>query len=95
MEGLVVFMVAAVLVEVAWDNIKGALPFDPSDRMDRAVVIALCVFVTVTARLDLPGYYNLVLHPVVAYIVSGLVISRGANVFHDIAKKLQAGKEGV
>lgn len=90
MENLFLYTLVAILAETIWENVKEALPFTFSSKVDRAVVIAVCVFICVTAGLDFPAQYGLMLHPIVGQVITGLVLSRGANVFHDLVKKVEA-----
>lgn len=92
-EVITIFVLVAVFAEMAWENVKEALPFEPSSQVDRAVIIALCVLITVSARLDLAAEYGLILPSVVGQVLSGLVISRGANFIHDIMKRVKGSNQ--
>lgn len=81
-------MAIAFLVEVLTNTIKTALP-----KLNRQYIpfIVGCLGVTmawgtgigVLTTLEIP-----VRHVLVDYLVTGIVISRGANMVHDLAKTL-------
>lgn len=81
-------MAIAFLVEVLTNTIKTAIP-----KLNRQYIplIAGCLGVTmawgtgigVLTTLEIP-----VRHVLVDYLVTGIVISRGANMVHDLAKTL-------
>lgn len=62
----------------------------------RYVSLILGVITAIAYKVNIPGMVGLVaLAPVVNYIVSGLIIGRGANYLNDIFALIQAKKSAI
>ncbi len=80
----------AFVVEVITNTIKGAVPnldtrYLPFVSAVLGVALAWATGIGVLSTLEIP-----VRHIVLDYLVTGVVISRGANIVHDLAKTLSA-----
>lgn len=80
-------LVIALLVEAVAENILWAIQGKMTKEKIVPVIAALVV--AAAAKLDLFYYAGIQLAvPVLGYFLSGVLISRGANVVHDLLKRL-------
>ena len=90
MENLLQFVVIALLAETVWENLKMIWQngkFNP----DRIGALVISIVITVSTGIDLFAALNFNISiPVLGSILTGILISRGANVMHDLLKKIQA-----
>lgn len=86
-ESLTTIILLAVIVEVVTNAIKGAMPFIKGEnkngsRIAAAVVgIILCIstHIGILQKFDIG-----ISEPMIDYIITGIIISRGSNAVHDI-----------
>ncbi len=79
----------AVMTEFLTEMIKESIPFIqkiPARWIAAAVGIIIC-FLTDTGLLALVGEYSR--YPYLDYFITGLIISRGSGVIHDLLNSLQ------
>src|SRR5690554_3992672 len=86
-DSLTTVALLALIVEVATNGLKAAFPFikgknKTGSRITSAAVgTALCL----TTRMGILQNMNItVSHPILDYIITGIIISRGSNAVHDI-----------
>ena len=90
---LVVLVIIALICEAVWETLKmvwqeGKLSID---RIGALVIGLLIAFVT---SCDIFQLINIpVVIPYVGIVLTGILISRGANFVHDLLSKLQTQKE--
>lgn len=91
MEVLGMIVIAAVLVEAVTTAIKPIWDADKRKLAPAAVASLLIGLVlSFAANLDLPGAVGMTITwPVVSQIITGIVISRGANYVYDIIDKIK------
>ena len=85
-------VMAALLVEALWESLKmlwqaGKLNYD------RLGAILLGLAVCVLAKIDFFTTVGVSIPPPFGYIASGILVSRGANFFHDLIKKVETVNE--
>jgi len=97
-ESLTTVALLAVIVEVATNGLKAAFPFikgkqKNGSRITSAVVgTALCL----TTHIGILQNMNIeVSHPVLDYVITGIIISRGSNAVHDIISVFNERKEKI
>jgi len=81
--------VLAILVEVCVDILKSAIPFIHGwkSQLSSIVVGVLLATATATGLLHTLGIH--LSAPWIDFFLTGLVISRGSNFFHDLLGKLK------
>lgn len=87
MEKLLSILVVAVLVESIWENIKmvwenGKFNIDKIGALIISIVVALLTKVNIFLALDIS------INVYIGNILTGIVISRGANFVHDVFSKV-------
>ena len=88
MTGIIAIVAIAFLCEAVWETLK-MIWQDGKFSVDRLGAIIISVFVALIAGLDLFVLIGIPLAiPVVGFILTGLLISRGSNFVHDLYKKL-------
>lgn len=86
---LVVILIVALLAESIWETIK---PIWDSKKfnVDRLGALGLGIVVAVAARIDIFAVCGIsLINPIIGYILTGILISRGANFVHDLMKKVE------
>jgi len=82
-------VVAAFLVEAIVTNVKPIYDKEKGWNIDMIASILLGILVCVGAGVDLFSLIGIPFQiPFVGAVLTGLLISRGANVFHDILSSL-------
>ena len=82
----------AVLVEAIWENIKmiwqnGKLSIDRIGSLVIGILVCLLVNIDIFTIVQLP--VNI---PIVGCVLTGIIVSRGANFLHDLISKLTTKK---
>ncbi len=83
-EVAVIFMVIALLVEAIVEILKSAIPVSLPDWADVLVAIILACYICIYYQLDF--LFTIGVSPavtIVGMILTGVLISRGANYLHD------------
>ena len=79
----------ALLCEAIWENLR-MIWENGKFNINRLGALMLSIIIAVGTRTDLFELLNLnIFIPVLGSILTGILISRGANVTHDILKKIQ------
>ncbi len=85
-------IVVAILVEAIWENLKMVYN---KNKINVSMIGCLLLGMTicVLGRLDIFKMVGLELYiPVVGYLFTGIICSRGANALHDLLKKIKSIK---
>ena len=86
---IIAILIAAVLTEAVWETFKPVWE-KGKINLDRIGSLAVGVIVAVVAKADICSALGLdMAYPVVGYIVTGMLISRGANFVHDLLKGVE------
>ena len=93
MENIIILLVTSILVESIWETLKmtwqnGKLSIDRIGALVVGIVMAL---ITKLDILDVLGIKCVI--PIVGYILTGVLISRGANFMHDLIRKVGLEKK--
>lgn len=84
-------VIVAILVEAIWENIKMVFPnkkFSISMLGSLLVSILICVL----TKVDIFPVVGLTITiPVIGSILTGIIVSRGANFVNDLFTKLKGG----
>lgn len=81
-------VVVAILVEAIWENIKmiwqnGKLSIDRIGSLIIGILVCLLVNIDIFNIVQLP-----VSIPILGCVLTGIIVSRGANFLHDLINKL-------
>lgn len=86
-------IIVAILIEAIWENLKmtwqnGKISIDRIGSLIISVVMCLLVNANVFSIVGLT-----ISIPYIANVFTGIIISRGANVVHDLFEKIANKKE--
>ncbi len=91
---MIQLIILALLAEAIWENLK-MIWENGKFSLNRLGALILSIIIAVGTRIDLFELLNLNMFiPVLGSIFTGILISRGANVVHDLLKKIQSLNEG-
>lgn len=85
-------IVVAILVEAIWENLK--MIWDNGKlSIDRIGSLVFGILVCVLTSIDIFPIVNIPISiPVVGSVLTGIIVSRGANFVHDLFEKINAYK---
>lgn len=90
---MIQLIILALLAEAIWENLR-MIWEDGKFNANRLGALILSIIIAVGTRTDLFELLNLnIFVPVLGSIFTGILISRGANVVHDLLKKIQSLSE--
>lgn len=82
-------IVIALLAETIWENAK-AVWQEGKVSIDRIGALIVSIIVSVSTQLDIFAILNFnIAIPFVGSFLTGILISRGANVIHDLLNKVE------
>lgn len=92
MESFFQVIVIALLAETIWENLKMVWQ-EGKLNVDRIGALIVSIVVAMATQLDVFTILNFnITIPFVGSFLTGLLISRGANVIHDLLEKIQSLK---
>lgn len=82
-------IIIAILVEAIWENLK--ILYDKSKiNINMIGSLILGILVCVLAQIDIFALVGITLKlPIVGYVLTGIICSRGANFVNDLFKKVK------
>ena len=90
-DALTTILLLALVVEFATEIIKSLLKIKKS--LSKALAILLGMILCVSTQTGLLQVFGLeTFYPLIDYLVTGLIISRGSNIIHDLFSRLSKGK---
>lgn len=90
---MIQLIILALLSEAIWENLK-MIWEDGKFNVNRLGALILSIIIAVGTKTDLFELLKLnIFIPVLGSIFTGILISRGANVVHDLLKKIQSLSE--
>jgi len=93
LDALTVIVVLALVVEFATEIIKTL--FSLKKGLGKTVAIMLGMILCVSTRTGLLQVFGLdTYYPIIDYLVTGLIISRGSNIIHDLVSRLKSEGKG-
>lgn len=91
---MIQLIILALLAEAIWENLR-MIWENGKFNINRLGALILSIIIAVGTKIDLFELLNLNMFiPVLGSIFTGILISRGANVLHDLLKKIQSLNEG-
>lgn len=81
-------IIVSILVEAVWENLKDLFTDKPNINRIGALIIAIVV--CILAKIDLFSIVGIYFEwIVVAYVLTGIIVSRGANFVNDLFGKIR------
>lgn len=91
---MIQLIILALLSEAIWENLR-MIWENGKFSINRLGALILSIIVAVATKIDLFELLNLNMFiPILGSIFTGVLISRGANVVHDLLKKIQNLSKG-
>jgi chromate transport protein ChrA len=89
MEAVLIILVAALLAEAVWET--GKMVWQQGKiSVDRIGALLVGILFAVGAGLDLCTVLGICfVYPIIGQLLTGILISRGANFVHDLLKRAQ------
>lgn len=86
-------IIVAILVEAIWENIK-MIWDNGKASIDRIGALVIGILVCVLTGIDIFPIVNIPISiPIVGSVLTGIIVSRGANFVHDLLEKINAYKK--
>ena len=80
-------IIIAILVEAIWENLK--ILYD-KNKINMIGSLILGILVCVLAQIDIFALVGITLKlPIVGYVLTGIICSRGSNAINDLLGKLK------
>jgi len=90
-EAFTTIMVLAIIVEFSTEIIKSVLP-SMRGNYSRLIAIFIGIILCLSTRSGLLSVFRIYpLYPQIDYLLTGLIISRGSNIIHDLLAKIDVG----
>ncbi len=89
MDNFLQVIVIALLAETIWENLKMVWQ-EGKLNVDRIGALVISIIVSISTQLDIFKILNFGISiPFIGSLLTGILISRGANVIHDLLNKIQ------
>lgn len=86
-------VIVAILIEAIWENLK-MIWQNGKFSIDKIGALVISILICVLAKIDIFPIVNLSISvPVIGSILTGIIVSRGANFVHDLFNKISGDKE--
>ena len=86
-------VIVAILIEAIWENIK-MIWQNGKFSIDKIGSLVISILICILAKIDIFPIVNLsIMVPVIGSILTGIIVSRGANFVHDLFTKLKGGNK--
>ena len=86
-------VIVALLIEAIWENIKMVWQ-NGKFSIDKIGSSVISILICILAKIDIFPIVNLsIMVPVIGSILTGIIVSRGANFVHDLFNKISGDKE--
>lgn len=86
-------VIVAILIEAIWENIKMVWQ-NGKFSVDKIGSLVISILICILAKIDIFPIVNLsIMVPVIGSILTGIIVSRGANFVHDLFNKISGDKE--
>lgn len=82
-------MIIALLAETVWENLKMVWQ-NGKISIDRIGALIVSIVISIATQLDIFAILNFgITIPFIGSFLTGILISRGANVIHDLLSKIE------
>ena len=86
-------VIVAILIEAIWENIK-MIWQNGKFSIDKIGSLVISILICILSNIDIFPIVNLsIMVPVIGSILTGIIVSRGANFVHDLFNKISGDKE--
>ena len=86
-------VIVAILIEAIWENIK-MIWQNGKFSVDKIGSLVISILICILTKIDIFPIVNLsIMVPVIGSILTGIIVSRGANFVHDLFNKISGDKE--
>lgn len=86
-------VIVAILIEAIWENLK-MIWQNGKFSIDKIGSLVISILICILAKIDIFPIVNLsIIIPVIGSILTGIIVSRGANFVHDLFNKISGNKE--
>lgn len=86
-------VIVAILIEAIWENVKMVWQ-NGKLSIDKIGALVISILICTLAKIDIFPIVNLSISvPVIGSILTGIIVSRGANFVHDLFNKISGNKE--
>lgn len=86
-------VIVAILIEAIWENLK-MIWQNGKFSIDKIGALVISILICVLAKIDIFPIVNLSISvPIIGSILTGIIVSRGANFVHDLFNKISGDKE--
>lgn len=92
MESILAILVVAILVEAIWENLKMVWQ-DGKLNINMIGSLVISILVAVLTKINVFSVLSININVYVGAVLTGIIISRGANVVHDIWTKINQLRE--
>ena len=93
MNNILMLVVAAMIGEAVWETLK-MIWQEGKFSVDKLGALVIGLLITLAGNLDLPALVGIpFIVPYLGMILTGILISRGANFVHDLLAKIQKPQE--
>ena len=89
---IVKVIILSLLAEAIWENLRMTFE-DGKFSVNRLGALIVSIIVAVCTKINIFELLEFEMLPVLGSILTGILISRGANVLHDLLKKIQSLSE--
>ena len=91
-EALTTIIVLAIIVEFSTEIIKSVFPSIRGQYSRVAAILLGMILCVTTASGILASFEIYPIYPLLDYLLTGLLISRGSNIIHDLVSRLDLTK---
>ena len=92
MESILSILIIAILVEAVWENLKMVWQ-DGKLNINMIGSLVISILVAILTKINVFSVLKIDINVYVGAVLTGIIISRGANVVHDIWAKINQLKE--
>lgn len=90
---IVKVIILSMLAEAIWENLRMTFE-DGKFSINRLGALIISIVVAVGTKINIFEILDFEMFGILGSILTGILISRGANVVHDLFKKIQSLSEG-
>lgn len=90
---MIKIIILAMLCEAIWENLR--MTFENGKfNINRLGALVVSIIVAIATKINLFEILDIEIFQVIGSILTGILISRGANVVHDLLTKIQELSKG-